>query len=106
MVAEAERINSTRKEVQKVKREYKKQEVLRDQQQEIIKETSLLMEKIRKEFTIINSEIRGQTNKEEEVKKDMAIVVDKTEDIKGKISISENKKKDIEMEIKKLEKTL
>ena len=46
------------------------------------------MEKIKKEFTIINSEIRGQTTKEEEVKKDMAIVVDKTEDIKGKITVS------------------
>jgi len=35
--SEAEKINNTRKEIQKVKREYKKQEVLRDQQQEIIK---------------------------------------------------------------------
>lgn len=56
--AEAEKINNTKKEVQKLKREYKKQEVMKVQQEEIIKETELVIEKIRKEFSIITSEMR------------------------------------------------
>jgi|JI10StandDraft_1071094.scaffolds.fasta_scaffold768402_1 hypothetical protein len=35
--AEAEKINNTKKEVQKLKRDYKKQEVVKGQQEEIIK---------------------------------------------------------------------
>lgn len=41
--SEAEKINNTRKEIQKVKREYKKQEVLKNQQLETIKETEMII---------------------------------------------------------------
>lgn len=56
--SEAEKINNTRKEIQKVKREYKKQEVFKNQQLETIKETEMIIEKIRKEFSIITTEMR------------------------------------------------
>jgi hypothetical protein len=39
--------------------------------------------------------MREQKSKEEEIKEDMAIVVDKTENIKIKTSNSEGKKKEI-----------
>ena len=61
---EAERINNTKKEIQKLKREYKKQEVVRTQQQEISKETEMVIEKIRKEFSILVAEMREQKAKE------------------------------------------
>ena len=81
---EAERINNTKKEIQKLKREYKKQEVVRTQQQEISKETEMVIEKIRKEFSILVAEMREQKAKEEDIKEDTAIVNDKTETIKMK----------------------
>lgn len=62
---EAEKINNTKKEIQKLKREYKKQEVIKSQQEEIIKETEMISEKIRKEFAIIAGEMREQKDKEE-----------------------------------------
>lgn len=46
----------------------------------------MVIEKIRKEFSIITAEMREQKSKEEEIKEDMAIVVDKTEAIKLKTS--------------------
>ena len=82
--SEAEKINNTRKEIQKVKREYKKQEVFKNQQLETIKETEMIIEKIRKEFSIITTEMREQKTKEEEIKEDTAVVIDKTGVIKDK----------------------
>lgn len=38
----------------------------------------MVIDKIRKEFSIITSEMREQKSKEEEIKEDTAIVVDKT----------------------------
>lgn len=103
---EAEKINNTKKEVQKLKREYKKQEVMKEQQQEVIKETELVIEKIRKEFTIITSEMRDQKTREQEIKEDTALVVDKTETIKAKTANNEAIKKNFETEIKKYEANL
>ena len=62
--SEAEKINNTKKEIQKLKRDYKKQETFRVQQQEISKETEMVIEKIRKEFAIITTEMRQQKAKE------------------------------------------
>lgn len=92
---EAEKINNTKKEIQKLKREYKKQEVIKSQQQEIIKETEMIIEKIRKEFSIITGEMREQKSREEEIKEDTAVVADKTDNIKLKTSLNEAKKKEI-----------
>ena len=56
----------------------------------------MIIEKIRKEFTIITTEMREQKQKEETIKEDTAIVVDKTESMKLKTANNENKKKEIE----------
>jgi hypothetical protein len=85
-----------------VKREYKKQEVVKGQQLEVIKETEMIIEKIRKEFSIITSEMREQKAREEEIKEDTAIVIDRTANIKDKTANNEGKKKEIEAEIKKM----
>jgi hypothetical protein len=85
-----------------VTREYKKQEVVKGQQLEVIKETEMIIEKIRKEFSIITSEMREQKAREEEIKEDTAIVIDRTANIKDKTANNEGKKKEIEAEIKKM----
>ncbi len=85
-----------------MKREYKKQEVVKGQQLEVIKETEMIIEKIRKEFSIITSEMREQKAREEEIKEDTAIVIDRTANIKDKTANNEGKKKEIEAEIKKM----
>ena len=64
--------------------------------QEIIKQTEMLIEKIRKQFSIITSEMRQQKSHQEEIKQDTAIVVDKTDSIKMKTANNEGKKKEIE----------
>ena len=66
----------------------------------------MISEKIRKEFAIIAGEMREQKDKEEQIKEDTAIVVDKTETIKIKTNNNEGKKKEIEGEIKKFEVNL
>lgn len=75
---EAEKINNTKKQIQKLKRDYKKQEIIKTQQIEISKETEMIIEKIRKQFTIITTQMRQQKTKEEEIKEDTAIVHEKT----------------------------
>ena len=53
----------------------------------------MIIEKIRKELAIINSEMRQQKTKEEEIKEDTAIVHEKTESMKLKTTNNEGKKK-------------
>ena len=62
---------------------------------EVIKETEMIIEKIRKEFSIITSEMREQKTREEEIKEDTAIVIDRTGNIKDKTANNEGKKKEI-----------
>ena len=50
--------------------------------------------------------MRQQKSKEEEIKEDTAIVIDKTGVIKDKTVGNEGKKKQIEAEIKKMETNL
>ena len=80
--------------------------MFKNQQLETIKETEMIIEKIRKEFSIITTEMREQKAKEEEIKEDTAVVIDKTGVIKDKTLNNESKKKEIETEIKKMEGNL
>jgi hypothetical protein len=57
----------------------------------------MVIEKIRKEFSIITSEMRQQKTREEEIKEDTTIVQDRTDNIKIKTSNYESKKKEYEV---------
>lgn len=66
----------------------------------------MIIEKIKKEYALILSELRGQKDEEEVVKENIALAVDKAENIKARTINHETKKKVTENKIKDLEITL
>lgn len=99
-------INEYKKECEKLKKSYKKEMIKKKQYEEVILETEMVTEKIKKEQGLVQGETEDLFGRAQMLKEDIIIVNDKTENIKLKSTNNENKKKEIEVEIRKMENTL
>jgi len=90
-------INEYKKECEKLKKSYKKEMIKKKQYEEVILETEMVTEKIKKEQGLVQGETEDLFGRAQMLKEDIIIVNDKTENIKLKSTNNENKKKEIEV---------
>lgn len=104
--SEQEKVNKLRKEIERHKKEYKKEDVQKKQHEDQMLEYEMMANKLRKEQEDIHSEMRAHEGKEKELQNELILLENKTDVVKKKVEDAGDEERGINSEIMKEESKL